>query len=418
MKKLATSSKRIQVSHLIQQGFTLAELLISGAIFATLAIIAVTIFVNVARSNNRINIEDQIYTEAHILMEKLAREIRKGTIDFEEYHNQKILNGEYGEHYGDYAKKFYDPGITDLGDPLATPPQSPTQDTGFGQVCADDISLRYDPKCGEEEEGCSSTCIPYSPSQDTDSGQNPFEGVDDKRGENATAFCDEIYKEPLVSTSGAAPCDTKPRGGDGELKPEDFEGLHFQDALYLINANGDQKTLIGRELINESLDGDPDTEADNEYALSLVRLQGEDRDSDNIRETWFCLSDFLCTLSVSDILGTPIQKPSKDDLASVDSSLGGVEIINGEDFIPLTPSSINVTSLKFLIAPLEDPHKAFFEDYVTQDYIYMQPVVTIILTVKPAYKEAVKLFRDPKTFPEITLQTTISARVYDEVKSF
>lgn len=402
---------------IVPQGFTLIELLIAGSIFSVIALIAVSVFINVARANRRIDIENQIYTEGNILMEKLAREVRKGTIDYEEYHNQFILEGNYGDNYGEYAKKFYHPGYKEEN-------TNPKVSDDFGTVCATDRSKEYPTDCSEDSQ--------YTPSLDKNTGKNPFDGADDAGvsplfisgdagSDQATAFCDNNFKTAL-NNSVNFKCDVSiDKNGniitasDGSSTTKDFEALHFQKELYLINSDGNQKTIIAREVVNDpdkSLsNATPSTSGDEEYALSLVRLDGTDADQNEVKETWQCSKDFICTSS---------EKPNSDDLKTTLShlSLTDTEKNNGEDFVPLTPSSMNVTSVKFLIAPLEDPRKAFGEDDAEADYIFMQPYVTIVLTVRPSTDASKKIFGDPKNFPTITLQTTVSSRVYNEIKSY
>lgn len=405
----------------MKKGFTLMELLVAGSIFSIISLVAMTIFINVVRTNRRINLENHIYTESHILMEKIVREIRQGTIDYEEYQSRQVLlAADYGENYGEYAKKFYHPGYKDNANNIDTDGNG----VGFGLVCADEPGTRYDPKCTATDTTCLSTCSPYLPSQDFNTGKNPYEGSS-TTSDDATALCDNTFNEPLtnVDASPNRNCNVKldedgditTEDGTNPSEPADFEALHFQKELYLINSNGDQKTILTREVRSTGKDSSLGT-SDDEYALSIVRLNGEDKDQDDIRETWTCTEEFNCTKNTG-------EKPEPLDLTDLLSHACVTpscppEIISGENFIPLTPSSINVTSVKFLIAPLEDPHKAYAEDDATGDYILMQPYITIVLTIKPAYKEAYKLYGTYDLFPEITLQTTVSSRVYSEVKSF
>ncbi|MBI2463364.1 prepilin-type N-terminal cleavage/methylation domain-containing protein [Candidatus Peregrinibacteria bacterium] len=397
-----------------KRGFTLIELLIAGSIFAMVALISVNIFINVSRSYRRITLENEIYSESYLLMEKLSREVRKGTIDYEEYHNQTVLkSSDYGENYSEYAKKFFHPGFKEEN-------STPKQIDVFGGVCANDRDKKYPDDCPGE--------AIYTPSLDQNTGKNPFEGSSLISGvtegsDQATALCDNNFNKAL-DTSVPLNRNCNIDGNATSSEATDFEMLHFQKELYLVNSAGDQKTIMAREVVNDP-DGSlraasPSASGDEEYALSLVRLDGTDDDQNGVKEKWQCTADFICTKTVSSI-----KKPDKNDLVMTNSNQscpGGAascdEVTNGEDFVPLTPSSMNIISVKFLIAPLEDPHKAFGEDDATGDYIFMQPYVTIVLTVRPSVDAAKKIFGDPKNFPTITLQTTVSSRVYNEIKSY
>ena len=66
------------------------------------------------------------------------------------------------------------------------------------------------------------------------------------------------------------------------------------------------------------------------------------------------------------------------------------------------------------MSPLEDPYKAFGEVSTTEK-IQQQPHVTIVMTVTPS-GEALNNYGGE--IPVLTLQTTVSTRIYNEVKSF
>lgn len=413
-----------------KQGFTLIELLVAGSIAATLTAVAVGVYINTSRSYRRIHFENYLYTESNILLGKLEREIQKGTIDYEEYHNQIVLLGKdrlgntgvYGENYGEYAKKFYHPGVIDSQN---------TEDPKFGMICANDNTKRYDSNCNEDTDpSCSATCSPYIPSQDYNTGRNPYVNADTSRtSDDATALCDNFFNGALDNVTPlnrvcdfSLDADGNPVSGDGTpSEPEDFAILHFQKELYLINSVGDEKTLMARERINDGHNTIPG-DADDEYGLSLLRLEGIDENQDDMYETWQCVSNFVCTGTSTSAAGTVISKPNPLDLSKTISHKCATppcskEIIGSEDFVAITPSNINITSLKFLISPLEDPYKAYAEDDTLGDYILKQPEVTIVITVRPSFKEAYKFYGSFDKFPEITLQTKVTSLVYGEVKS-
>ena len=137
--------------------------------------------------------------------------------------------------------------------------------------------------------------------------------------------------------------------------------------------------------------------------LSMLRLKGEDGNNDGIVEKWtdcannndYCCGEgFSCNTALENTLAASTM----------------AELYNG--FVPISPSRSNISSLKFLIAPLEDPRKAFAE---TTPDIQQQPHVTILLTIEPSVLALQNFSGD---IPSITLQTTITSRVYNEVKSF
>jgi type II secretory pathway pseudopilin PulG len=102
-----------------RKSFTLIELILATMIFTFLIVSASTVFVQIMRAHQRNNVENYLVTESRYLMERIVREIRKGTVDYEEYYSKDpdTLNAsEYGLNYGSYAKQFFDPGTRHDGD--------------------------------------------------------------------------------------------------------------------------------------------------------------------------------------------------------------------------------------------------------------------------------------------------------------
>ena len=71
-------------------GFTIAELLISVSILALIITFASTVYINFYGSIQNLKAANLVYEEARFVMERIAKEIRNGTIDYEEYYNQKF----------------------------------------------------------------------------------------------------------------------------------------------------------------------------------------------------------------------------------------------------------------------------------------------------------------------------------------
>jgi hypothetical protein len=268
---------------------------------------------------------------------------------------------------------------------------------------------------------------------------NPYDGLHLNRGvspelntpDEATAFCDNYHDYALSDISTAIPVTC---GTQGTPQISDYPPLHFQEELYLIDASGIQKTMLALEKIGTNVGPDGATgggDDEDEFTLSMVRMDGSDKDDDGIRETWQCAENFNCTWCDPDpstcASGTSVVKPDRSDIGDYipdplfDSSDNTFDKpaspIGGNDFVPLSPFDINVTSITFVLTPLEDPHKAWSETGNTMDYVQIQPYVTVIMTVKPSYDVGIDLWAYAD-FPEISIQTTVSSRVYREVKSF
>jgi len=344
------------------RGFTLAEALIAASIFTIVSVIGTTIFVNVIRIQNRIMLENQIYEDGRFLMERVAREIRHNTVDYEEYYREACreehkaagINCDtltYGDYYGRYAAHFYNPGT----------------DGGFGSVAVGGIVDKS--------------------SLDINTGENPYTdlGSDPDR---ATAVCDEDFYPNYTTTVCTDP------------------SWHEHEQLFLINSDGDQKTMVASQLINLS---------PVEYGVAMLRLDGEDEDNDGIVESWHddiageyrCAEDFNCP-------SPPFSIDPANPSMHIEESLESLTFPIYDGFVPITPLRTNVTSLKFFIAPLEDPRKAFAETDPAKG-IQQQPHVTVLMTLQPAESELTDFAGE---LPTLTLQATVSSRVYNEVKSY
>jgi len=369
-----------------KSGFTLVEVLIAASIFTVVSLIAVTVFVNVIRIQRRVVLENAIYEDSRVMMERISREVRENTVDYEEYYNKSTdqdssapilgdanLNGKnpYGFYFGCYAQRFYNPGSagTDIGK--------------FGALCS------VPPGPPDANPGC----IIDKTTLDINTGQSPFAGsLGSPAQETANAFCDKSFD--LID----------PQCGD----VGDPVNHNLQDELYLINSQGTEKTIFALKDITTTPPPGTTPGTPAEHALALLKLDGQDVDpEDGIDETWrgcntnpadlCCANGFDCS-----------------SLTNLEDSLkyNASNIYKG--FVPISPSRTDVVALNFYVAPLEDPRKAFAETSTAAD-VQQQPHVTIVLTVRPS---AAELSGYDGDIPTITLQTTVTSRVYNEVKSY
>lgn len=327
-----------------KSGFTIAELLVVITIFTTITLISSSVYSRYSTAERKVKQENELLEETRFTMEKIVKEFREGTLDYEEYWNQAnngddcilyssggtIIHeesyGTYGNCYKDYTAQFYD---------------TPTIYT----------------------------------SNKLNTGQNPSDA------DETTIFQTDIN---AVSTTGS----------------DDYQ----QDELYIINNSGNKKTLLRLTQISKPL---PTDALNTEGRLQILRLNGFDLGyeddntsalikasfNDGIIDSWKCSKDFTCNTILSD--GTSTAPTILD---------------NNDGWIDYSPSTLNITNLEFYIAPLEDPKKAYNED---SPEIQIQPHATIMITAQMSSDKFKGL---PGENPNITLQTTVSARVFNEVK--
>ncbi|MBP7058534.1 type II secretion system protein [Candidatus Gracilibacteria bacterium] len=363
-----------------KEAFTLAEVIIAAGLFTVISTLCGIVFINVMRAQRRLSIENALYEDARFMMERISREIRQNTIDYEEYYNRKDTNGAtmpyYGQYYGCYSDRFYNPGQMPGELNNNGPEFSPAgQPSGLGAYCSDNVKPVQD----------SPGCIVNRLTLDINTGMNPYSGNSfvDKTPQAANAFCDKKFQ------SSPPPCQDSSRAN--------------VDELYLIDPTGTEKTIIVKKQVKAT---------PNEFSVGLLRLNGKDLNPvDGIAEEWIsfgptgaitsfnCAPGFDCPVSLGNL------DNSKD--ASITSLFQG--------FVPITPLRSTVKSLDFFVAPMEDPRKAFAETKGA-DAIQQQPHVTVVLTLEPASSQLTNY--GSQDLPSITLQSTISSRVFSEVKSY
>lgn len=316
-----------------KKGFTLAELLIATALLALLITFASSVYINFFGSVRNLRAANLVYEEARFVMERITKEIRNGTIDYEEYYNQNVFreqspgsyefrtNETYGQDYCTYSLQFYNPGP--------------------------------DEKVGT---------------------------IDDE------------------STGLLA---------DGALSAINTP---IQKDLFLININGNKRSYIKR--IEKTVDGQKIGK------IGLLKMTGGDFGIDHIDsnegtgtceadigendgriDTWICDDGFPCIETdissglCSSTMDTIVYNPNDPDVNS---------------FVDITPTSLDIVDIKFIISPTNDPRKAY-----NDPDIQIQPHITIKLVARANPTLAARFQTDRS--PSIILESTVSARAYNEI---
>jgi prepilin-type N-terminal cleavage/methylation domain-containing protein len=367
-----------------KRAFTLVEVIIAASIFTAISTLAAIIFINVLRAQRQISLENAIYEDSRFLMERISREIRQNTIDYDEYYNRVVeKNDDYGTGFGCYASRFYNPGSDGPGVNAATIPAN--SGSKLGAYC----SIPVKPATPQSSPGCTID----KGTLDINTGQNPFAGNTFGAGNNlqnsANAFCDKKFM--AASPDCTAPAE--------QLK------LFNRDKLYLIDSSGRQKTILALKNITTA-------GVVIEKALAMVKIIGKDiSPADGIYESWYKLqtgnNDFYCAPGYD----CPVT-PAHLDETLTNALDTPANLYKG--FVPISPLRTKVTDLRFYVSPLEDPRKAFAETTVTEG-IMQQPHITVVLTVEPAESQLGVYTGTP---PSITLQSTITSRVYNEIQSY
>ncbi|MBT6068843.1 hypothetical protein HOG48_03735 [Candidatus Peregrinibacteria bacterium] len=385
------------------RAFTLIELLVASSILMIIIVLATNIFFNVTNANNYLNLTSTLQFESKHAMERVMRAVQSNAIDYPEYYNYYVINngGEefettgdnFGSNYSVYGARFYNPGDIKGNSGSQGVNYSSISEDDLGAFCYNAIEAKH---YSVSSEYCDDwPTLEYT--EDIATGTNPYETDMFLPPEQASAVCDlttEMY--PFVSTQRYGTCSAM---SDTEQ--------HEMDMLFLISPDGQTKTIIARE----PWAADPSTlwespEFEGGYVLSMLKMIGENNDGNPINDSWFCHEDFACTNEPSP--GDPAL-PAIDDLDPNSENISPLEDLY-LDFSPMTPPVISITDLRFYVAPIEDPAKAF--DELPQK---MQPYVTVIMTAELNDPRADIL---PESLRSITLQTTISTQYYGEIESY
>lgn len=222
---------------------------------------------------------------------------------------------------------------------------------------------------------------------------DPFGGsatYGDNYGEYHSNFFDATGNEVGINPAGGID-DTANAMCEGWASCSDNPTYYSVGELYLIDGSGTERTYF-------VLEGDG-----TENAISMIKMIGTDEiDSggspgqNGLIDTWVCADNYTCN-------GTDSHPEPEDRTDGRDS----------ENFVPITPSNINIDELHFYIAPIEDPFKAFAEDQhgtsstKTFESVQIQPKV--IITIVASYVD------NGITGPSITLQTTVGTGVYNKI---
>ncbi len=369
-------------------------MLIAMSLFSVVSTIAATVLVDVVQLQKKSSIQNEIYEDARILMQQLTNEIQSGTIDYEEYYSVNVVQQKnsltdeiyYGINYGVYSSRFFDPGKSIFPNANNIPGNPVNNPDDLGIEC----SYPADDK---------KTCeIYFSDSTDLNTGQNPYKNNPDLL---TATDANAVYDRGLSA------------GVNNNVVPE----------LYLIDSSGTHKTIIAKKNMTSGKCGVGDTDC----AIGMMRMTGQDMDQNGITDVFSCDSDYKCTAAwdVPAAFQYPFIKKCAA-LLTCDSPAKYLEnnkihlprqadlVIafdpNESQFVPITPRRANIKSLNFTINPLDDPYKAYAESAMQT-----QPTVTISMTIGLANSAKSEY---PGTFPDITLQTTVTAGVIGKIDSY
>ncbi len=362
-------------------GYTFLEVLVAIAIFAFVLTITTTITVNFYNAQKKERVRNQLIEETQFLLNRVANLVRNNTIDYSEYYAQSRnttvgwINHDADYRYGKYPKE-YEWNFYYVED--CDPGESPFQDP---------LCVREDPN-------------------------NFNEGLFNTFADNDGGASDDPAKYALSAL------------GDAGITDD-----HEQLELYLVDSTGTKKTILRR--MDNKIDDDNDGSIDEDKRTDAIgRSYWDPAGTDKIGGSYIDGGERLGILeleatddfySIVNASGTPssaepdgildFETESEDFQEDGDHLIEYIDTLDPDrsDFVPISPRNINITDLRFIISPLDDPRKAFSEIGTDSQ---IQPHVTILITTSPGQSLLRQLPGDPF---EISIQTTITSRTLTNV---
>lgn len=340
------------MKHTKNAGYTFVEILVAIGIFSILLTMTTVITVNFYNAQKRETIRNTVIEESQFLLNRIANLVRDNAIDYSEYYSDNLEETGGGTAYAQDV----------------VPENDDRKDIIYGNQPKEyEHQFYYYPTCDPGESHGDGNCDREDP--------NAF-----NEGFFATGADNDVVDD--LSTASAL-YGLRDSTGTAQEVP------YLQRELYLVSTGGTKKTILRR--IGNGIDDDADgvvDEDDDSFWLDTAEDGGEQ----------------LGILQL-DALTDVDEDGELDFLSNADDfRADGDSTPEGEDFIPISPRSIDIVDLKFYVSPLDDPRKAFSE---TGKDSQIQPHVTILLTTRPGVSLRRQMVGTPFT---LSVQTTVSQR--------
>lgn len=338
----------------IRNGFTLVEVLFALTIAAFVFTWAASLYFNVLTGSEKVQLERELYANGRGTLERLVNEFRTGTVDYAEYWNQSRGSHESCGSYIGYDVNA--DGNTG----------------GYEQERYSSTDSMYEDDYGQCFLHYEASFWKYGIIGDLD---NHADAVLSKK-------VNKFYQENN-DNDYAVDADVRPNAiGDYVDFDGDGQDDKWQEELYLINAEGNEKTIIRRR-----------TNLGNKcYGVAEQTLS-------ELRDNSVAISDLeYCQIEMLKMTGADTDQDGRVDTWSNASGYeSGFEVISSPD--------IDVVDLRFFISPVDDPNLAYDEDLTEQ----IHPHVTIIYSAQVNPQQTALI---EGAFPQMTVQTTVGSRIY------
>lgn len=447
-------------------GLTLIELIIATSILLLVFTIVSSSVANFTSSKRRILLSSEVYNETRFLLERIVKEVRNGTIDYQGYWKESLLNrtARFWVHETGEA-------VSEMGSEISSADDNFSNQTINGLNSY--INCGYPDLDSDSSNTYTIGAKQYSKShfKDTEESNTPYQkDTLDKRkdvlynyryqfiypgstfvagGNTQTSgeihlncLTDDFNDDDLSGTyniyDDESSYGTGPRALSevsstypANLNASDLEKNHALSSQILWSwdfptetplTNNNPPLLLVKSDENEEIYTRTALRLEDKR-IKLIKFQSGDTSNgvsiydadtppDNIPDRWMCMKDFLCDNKRN---GTYIwsqksaERQNNTFAAGISGTSNGVNTIADSNLTwkDITPEKIEIISFEFLISPVKDPHRAFYE----KDRI-QKPQVTIIIEAR-AKESAMKGIKGES--PTIKLQTTATPRIWSLV---
>jgi len=435
-------------------GMTLVELMIASIILTAVLTIVMSAYANFTSAKRKILLSSEIYNETRFLVERIVREIHNGTIDYQGYWRENLLNHTasnwvYKTNLGANPPVYE--GVNEAGidfeqflDDNTILPISPS--LNHMRNCQDPSIINADENDTNTTEKQKNILFNYryqfifpglNTTNNTTSGMVHLNCLDDS--------FDDTCIPPLTCTDNYNIYDDEPAYGRGprafDEETYNTERNHAQATKMLwdwdLTDNGGVSNPLAMKTSPDTAELPPllllkTNETKDVYTrtairyihnkIKLIRFLGEDTATttelrDFIPDKWKCDVDFECgpsgnTTFNGSYLWSQREKDKIDD-GSEDPNTGndnGIGTITDTDlnWKDITPEKIEITHFDFILSPVKNPHKAFYEEDKMK-----KPQITIIIEAQ-AKKSSMKGIKGER--PKVRIQTTATPRIWDLIE--
>jgi prepilin-type N-terminal cleavage/methylation domain-containing protein len=384
-------------------GFTLVELLIATTILTIIFTVVMTVFANFTGSKRKLLLSTEIYDETRFLLERIVNEVHNGTIDYQGYWRENIMIDYNG---GKIADIWIEEGVNPQG---AKANGTAKNDKGFNAV----------KNCGKTDFNATTD---NSNDNKTDIIKNyRYQFIhpgtlSDKYNNNQNVL--NCPQDDQNDISGYNIYDDETALGQGPRSLSEFpynknsNQAYSKKMLWSWDLSEDAETdnnpplmLVRYKSVEDVYERTALRYNQKEKTLELIRFVTDgsgDLNSpiDGIPETWKCMKDFLCN--------------NKRDGSYLWNGFGGGNMIYNSisdsnlNWENITPEKIEILDFGFILSPVKDPHRSFYEKERIQ-----KPQVTIFIKAQ-ATDSSMRGVKGKK--PVISLQTTATPRVWDLIE--